>query len=234
MEPDQRPGASLEYLIQEDGWRRLLGPYLAGPGFANLWARVSSAYDESIIYPPKAEVFRALELCPPSTVKAVILGQDPYHGSGQATGLSFAVPAGTKLPPSLKNIFTEYNHDLGKGQIPSSDLMSWASHGVLLLNTCLTVEEGKAGSHADWGWRGLTEVILENLGRQPTSIVFILWGRHAQSFRGHIREDRHLVLSSAHPSPLSAYRGFFGSRPFSQTNRFLLSRGRDPILWAGG
>jgi uracil-DNA glycosylase len=221
--------------LGEESWREALGSILYSPELEDLWKRVEEAYQKKTVFPARDQVFSALELCPLRKVKVVLLGQDPYHGPGQATGLSFAVPQGQKLPPSLRNIFLELGGDLGvdqaKVQKPSSDLESWARQGVLLLNTSLTVEEGRAGSHSAWGWQRLTSKIVEILGASRSPLVFVLWGKHAQSLKKLICSDKHLILESAHPSPLSAYRGFFGSKPFSQANGFLESQGLAPIDW---
>lgn len=184
------------------------------------------------IYPPAGQVFRALELVEPEQVKAVILGQDPYHEPGQAMGLAFAVPQEClKLPPSLKNILKEYSEDWGKVPPAHPDLTKWAQQGVLLLNTILSVREHSAFSHQNIGWEAVTDAILRAISRQPQRVVFILWGAPAQAKRPLIDESRHVVLTAPHPSPLSAYRGFFGSHPFTTVNRLLAERGRLPIDW---
>jgi uracil-DNA glycosylase len=184
------------------------------------------------IYPKPDALFKALNATPLDAVEVVILGQDPYHGPGQAHGLSFSVPAGTALPPSLRNIFKELAADLGVKPPPSGYLGGWAEQGVLLLNAVLTVEGGAAGSHAGRGWERFTDKILAVLSREKTGLVFVLWGSYAQKKRALIDESKHLVLTSAHPSPLSAHRGFFGSRPFSQINAYLKATGQRPIDWA--
>ena len=184
------------------------------------------------IYPPAGMELRALELCPAERVRVVILGQDPYHEPGQAMGLSFSVPEGTKLPPSLRNIYTELADDLGKPIPQSGDLSHWAEQGVLLLNTVLTVERGKANSHSRWGWQEYTDGIIAALNRLPQPIAFLLWGAQAQKKASLIQTAApRLILKSAHPSPLSSYRGFFGSRPFSKINSFLQQQGEAPIQW---
>ncbi len=188
----------------------------------------------ALVYPPPGFRYRALELTPPGKVKAVILGQDPYHGAGQAMGLSFSVPEGVKLPPSLRNIFAELQTDLGIAPLQSGDLTSWAHRGVLLLNTALTVEAGKAGSHSGRGWERLTNACLAAIAERGDPAAFVLWGSHAQAVARTvpgIDSARHLVIASPHPSPLSAYRGFFGSRPFSRVNAFLGAQGHAPIDW---
>lgn len=182
------------------------------------------------VYPPEGKVFTALRLTPPQNVRAVIIGQDPYHEPGQAIGLAFAVPQETKAPPSLKNILKEYCSDLGN-EASSKDLTAWAKHGVLLLNTLLSVEEGKPLSHQNFGWQKLTDQILQACNSLPQTIVFILWGKNAIEKRRLIDENRHIVIAGPHPSPLSAYRGFFGSRPFSTANKLLAAKGAQPIDW---
>ena len=187
------------------------------------------------VYPPREDTFRALRLTQPQDVKCVILGQDPYHGPGQANGLSFSVSEGCKFPPSLRNIFQELASDL-ECEIPvSGDLTPWAQQGVLLLNSILTVEEGRPASHAHLGWNILTEAVLHALLTLEQPIVFLLWGRYAQQSVAAAKQGldlaRKKLLPSAHPSPLSARRGFFGSRPFSQVNAYLVSEGVPPIRW---
>lgn len=188
------------------------------------------------IFPPEDFVLYALEILPFEKVKVVILGQDPYHGEGQAHGLSFSVPAGIKAPPSLKNIFKEIEEDIkpdgGKSINDfSTDLSSWAKQGVLLLNSSLTVEEKKPGSHKNIGWAKLTDQIIEELSGQRTNLVFILWGAHALSKKKLINTNKHLILEAPHPSPLSSYRGFFGCKHFSKTNRYLEKHGIAYINW---
>ncbi len=185
------------------------------------------------VYPPREQIFAALELTPPSSVKVVILGQDPYHG-GQAHGLSFSVQRGVKRPPSLKNILTELEEDLGVSIEPDAgDLSAWAKQGVLLLNTVLSVRAGEAGSHINVGWEKLTDLIIRVVGCGPQPSVFLLWGKFASKKAVYIDLSRHLKVETPHPSPLSAYRGFFGSKPFSRSNAFLIQAGREPIDWAG-
>lgn len=185
----------------------------------------------SEIYPPEALVFNALNCTPFDSVKVVILGQDPYHGAGQAHGLSFSVPDGLKLPPSLLNICKELAHDLGYGMPLSGSLAAWAEQGVLLLNSVLTVEQAQAGSHQGKGWETFTDAIIKALSDQREHLVFVLWGSYAQEKGKVIDGSRHLVLSSVHPSPLSAHRGFFGSRPFSKCNEYLKANGIEEIDW---
>lgn len=190
--------------------------------------------NQRVIYPPKELRYKAIETCTPQSTKVVILGQDPYHGEGQAMGLSFSVPKDCKLPPSLKNIYKELEEDQGLPPSTSGDLSSWANQGVLLLNTVLTVEKANAGSHQKKGWEILTKAILEVLAKRETPLVFILWGSPAQKAAKDakvLEATHHKIITSVHPSPLSSYRGFFGSKPFSQTNKYLESQGLSPINW---
>lgn len=214
-------------------WARHLAPYLDETAFAALLERAEKAYDAGAVYPPRNEVFAALALTPPEKVRAVILGQDPYHEPGQAHGLAFSVRDGVRFPPSLRNIFTELQADLGTAAPRSGDLTAWAQQGVLLLNTVLTVEAGKAGSHKDLGWQTFTDAVFASLSSLPHPVAFVLWGAHAQKKAPIAAASPYprLVLQSPHPSPLSSYRGFFGSRPFSAVNRFLEAHGETPICW---
>jgi uracil-DNA glycosylase len=218
-------------------WRPALEPVLATPEARRLggWLRAEEDAGKQI-YPPRGQRLRALELTPLDAVKVVILGQDPYHGPGQAHGLSFSVPEGVRIPPSLQNIYKEMQNDLGIAPPAHGNLERWAQQGVLLLNNSLTVEAGQAGSHARRGWDAITDAAVAAVARQDAPCVFILWGSHAQAKAARIPElatnERHLILRSVHPSPLSAHRGFFGSRPFSQANAFLESHGRGAIDWA--
>ncbi len=217
-------------------WSPVLSPVLDSPEARQLggWIRAQEVGGAEV-YPPRGMRLAALELTPLDEVKVVILGQDPYHGPGQAHGLSFSVPDGVKTPPSLRNIFKELSSDLGVSPPPHGDLSRWARQGVLLLNNSLTVEAGKAGSHAGKGWDAITDACVAAVAARPEPTVFILWGSHAQAKAKRIPElsgqSRHLIIASPHPSPLSAHRGFFGSRPFSQTNDFLKAHGRKPIAW---
>lgn len=183
------------------------------------------------IYPPRPDIFNAFNLTPYSKVKVVIIGQDPYHGPGQAHGLAFSVRSGVKIPPSLVNIFKELSDDIGLSVPNHGCLESWARQGVLLLNNVLTVEEGKAGSHHKKDWEIFTDRVIELLNERKENLVFILWGNPAQKKAKSVDEKKHLILRSVHPSPLSVYRGFLGSKPFSQTNTFLTSKGITPIDW---
>ena len=189
-------------------------------------------YARTTVYPPKDQIFTAFKLTPPERVKAVILGQDPYHEPGQAHGLSFSVQKGVDIPPSLKNIYKELQDDLGIIPPDHGYLVRWAEQGVLMLNTILTVRAHEAMSHADKGWQTFTDAVMEKLDAMDRAMVFILWGKPAQKKEKLITNPKHLVLKSAHPSPLSSYRGFFGSRPFSATNDFLQKNGIAPIDWS--
>jgi uracil-DNA glycosylase len=184
-----------------------------------------------IIYPPQDKILHALHMTPFHRVRVVILGQDPYHGPGQAEGLSFSVPVGIPLPPSLKNIFKEIRDDLGIPLPHHGHLASWAAQGVLLLNTILTVEEGKPASHAGHGWEQLTDKIIKKLSDEREQIIFLLWGKHAQQKASLIDTQKHILLQAPHPSPLSAYQGFFGCHHFSQVNELLIKKGSTPIDW---
>ena len=192
---------------------------------------IEKEYETKTIYPPKQEIFRALNLCDFDDVKVVILGQDPYHGPNQAHGFSFSVKPGVQTPPSLRNMFKELNSDLGC-YIPNNGFLeSWAKQGILLLNTVLTVREGQANSHKGKGWEIFTDRVIELLNKREEPIVFILWGRNAISKEALITNPIHKIIKSVHPSPLSATRGFFGSKPFSKTNDFLVSINKEPIDW---
>ena len=216
-------------------WRAILEPVLASPQARALggWLQAEEAAGKAI-YPPRGQRLRALELTAPEDAKVVILGQDPYHGPGQAMGLSFSVPEGIRIPPSLRNVYTELESDLGIDRPGHGDLTRWAERGVLLLNNTLTVEDGKAGSHAGKGWDAITDACVAAIAAQDAPSVFLLWGSHAQKKAARIpglSDGRHLVIESPHPSPLSARRGFFGSRPFSRANAFLDAKGRGGIDW---
>ena len=218
-----------------DSWKPVLDPVLDSEEARRLggWLRAEEGAGKTI-YPLRGCRLRALELTPLDAVKVVILGQDPYHGPGQAMGLCFAVPEGVKVPPSLVNIYKELESDLGIARPTHGDLSAWARQGVLLLNNTLTVEAGQAGSHAGRGWDAITDACVAAVAARSEPSVFILWGSHAQTKAKRIpglRDGRHLVIESPHPSPLSAHRGFFGSQPFSRTNAFLESRGRRAIDW---
>lgn len=204
-------------------WRNVLDKEFEKPYFASLMAFVENAYSTTTVYPPKAKIFEAFNRTPFDRVKAVILGQDPYHEPDQAQGLCFYVPETVKPPPSLKNIAKEL------GKMP--DLLSWADQGVLLMNATLTVEAHKAGSHQKKGWEAFTDAAIKALAEKRDNLVFVLWGAYAQKKGEFIDRTRHLVIESAHPSPLSARRGFFGSQPFSRANAYLEERNIAPISW---
>ncbi len=212
-------------------WDNLLEDAFQTDRFLKLWAFLNEEYDQQVIYPAMHDIFNALRYTPYGSVRVVILGQDPYHGPGQAQGLSFSVQPDVSVPPSLQNIFRELRDDLGCPLPPDGHLKPWADRGVLLLNTVLTVRAGQAGSHRNQGWEPFTDRIITLLGQHPRPLVFMLWGRHAQSKVPLIPGDRHLILKAPHPSPLSAHRGFLGSRPFSRANRFLMNSGQSPIDW---
>lgn len=216
-------------------WRVVLEPVLATADSHRLAAfLMAEEAGGAMVYPPRGQRLRALELTPLDAVRVVILGQDPYHGPGQAHGLAFSVPDGVRQPPSLGNICKELASDCGVPRPASGNLEHWARQGVLLLNTALTVEAGKAGSHAGRGWEAITDAVVAAVAAGARPCVFILWGNHARKQAGRIAAlggGRHLVLESAHPSPLSARHGFFGSRPFSRANAFLAAAGRGAIDW---
>lgn len=212
-------------------WDELLAPLFQESWFRALTSRVKEAYAQTPCFPPIHSVFHALRLTAYRDVRVVILGQDPYHQNGQAMGLSFSVPEGVVFPPSLQNILSELQSDLGVRRPQSGDLTKWAKQGVLLLNAVLTVEENKPTSHAAFGWTRFTDAILELLNRKNDPVAFVLWGSFARSKKPLLTNPHHLILESAHPSPLSAYRGFFGSKPFSKCNSFLIQAGLPPIDW---
>lgn len=220
-------------VIDLGAWTPYLEQELRAPYFAALLQRVGAARAAGTVYPPEERTFFALSATPPERVRAVILGQDPYHEPGQAMGLAFSVPQGERLPPSLRNIFTELHTDLGLPQPSGGDLTPWAERGVLLLNTVLTVGRGAANSHAAWGWQRFTDAVLAAMAALPQPVAFVLWGGHAQKKAALAADSPYprLVLQAPHPSPLSAYRGFFGSRPFSKINAFLESAGSRAIDW---
>ena len=216
----------------EQSWRELLQAEFDKPYFASLAARLHEEKDAGIrIYPPGGMIFRAFDLCPLDKLKVVIIGQDPYHGEGQAMGLSFSVPEHISAPPSLKNIFKEISSDLGISMSGKPDLSSWAEQGVLLLNTVLTVRAGQAHSHASLGWETFTDKVISLINQHREGVVFLLWGSHAQKKGAIIDKQRHHVLKAPHPSPLSAHRGFFGCNHFVLANQWLEQRGETPIDW---
>lgn len=216
----------------EQSWKELLLEEFDKEYFKNLTKFIRSEYKIATVYPPAKFIFRALDTVPFDKVKVVILGQDPYHGPGQANGLAFAVNEGINLPPSLQNIFKEIKDDLGqKTENSSGTLLNWAQQGVLMLNATLTVRSRSAGSHQNKGWEEFTDAIIRKLSEKKDHLVFILWGAYAQKKGLVIDESRHLVIKSAHPSPFSAFNGFFGSKPFSQCNAYLIFNGKEPINW---
>ncbi|MDD4106742.1 MAG: uracil-DNA glycosylase [Candidatus Shapirobacteria bacterium] len=216
----------------EASWKKVLEEEFSEKYFQDLVEFVKQEYNNSTIYPPAKFIFNAFELTSFDKVKVVILGQDPYHGPNQANGLAFSVNDETKLPPSLVNIYKEIESDLGVKTInEGGSLDSWAKQGVLLLNATLTVKANQAGSHQNKGWEKFTDAIVKILSDKKENLVFILWGNYAQRKGLVIDEQKHLVIKSAHPSPLSAYNGFFGSKPFSQTNSYLIFSNQAPINW---
>jgi uracil-DNA glycosylase len=213
-------------------WDVILQPTFQEPYFVELVRRVKDEYRQYPCYPPIVDVFHALRLTSYEATKVVILGQDPYHNPGEAMGLAFSVPAGIALPPSLQNIFAELQTDLGINIPASGDLTAWAKQGVLLINAVMTVRQHQPASHQGLGWQTFTDHLLTLLNAKTTPVVFVLWGNFARGKRVLLTNPIHLVLESPHPSPLSAYRGFFGSKPFSSINRFLVSTGQRPIDFA--
>ena len=212
-------------------WNPILREELAQPYWAELQAFVAEERAHHQVFPPADEVFAALNQTPYASVKVVILGQDPYHGPGQAHGLCFSVRRGVPVPPSLRNIFTELRDDLGITPPRHGNLEAWARQGVLLLNTSLTVRAHQAASHHGRGWERFTDQVIRAVDAKPERVVFILWGAAARKKRALVDTSRHVVLESAHPSPLSAHNGFFGSRPFSRANAALEAAGREPVDW---
>ena len=217
-------------LIGND-WDKILKSELHEEYFYNLLKFVQSEYKRVTVFPPKNEVFKAFRYTPYKDLKVVILGQDPYHGEGEAEGLSFSVKKGIKKPPSLNNIFKELHDDLGYPIPIDGSLIPWAKQGVLLLNAVLTVIKDKAASHKDIGWEKFTDFVIKKINEKSDPVVFILWGNFARSKKKLITNKKHLIIESAHPSPLSAYNGFFGSHPFSRTNDFLEKNNIKPINW---
>lgn len=215
----------------EESWKEQLQPEFDKPYFRQLTDFVRSEYRQATVYPPGSLIFNAFNLCPFNKVKVVIIGQDPYHGPGQAHGLCFSVNDGVRFPPSLMNIFKEIREDIGTEPPSSGNLTRWAKQGVLLLNATLTVRAHQAGSHQRHGWEEFTDAAIRSLAEGREHLVFILWGAYAQKKGAFIDRGKHLVLASAHPSPLSAYNGFFGNKHFSQANVYLQAHGQEPIVW---
>jgi len=212
-------------------WTALLQREIGSERHTELQQFIAHERLVSTVFPPAQDVYAALELTPFESTKVVVLGQDPYHGLGQAHGLSFSVRGNTPIPPSLRNIFQELFTDVAIQREQNGDLTGWARQGVLLLNTTLTVREGEPGSHKDRGWEHITDTVMSALNEKPTRVVFVLWGAHARNKKTLITQAHHVVIESAHPSPLSAHRGFFGSKPFSQINSALEEAGLSPIKW---
>jgi len=216
----------------EPSWKTALQEEFGKTYFTELTEFIRKEYTQGAVYPPPKNIFRAFDLAPFNEVKVVILGQDPYHGPGQANGLCFAVEERVALPPSLQNIFKELKVDLGESvKHKTGDLERWAAQGVLLLNATLTVRARSAGSHQGKGWEEFTDAAIKALSEKRENLVFILWGNYAKAKGAHIDRSKHCVIESAHPSPFSAYNGFFGSKPFTKTNRYLAEHGVGPVDW---
>ncbi|AVI47480.1 uracil-DNA glycosylase [Bacillus licheniformis] len=218
--------------ILNDSWWQQLKDEFDKPYYQELREMLKREYAEHTVYPEPNDIYNALHYTSYENVKVVILGQDPYHGPGQAHGLSFSVQPGVNPPPSLKNIFIELQNDIGADIPNHGSLVSWAKQGVLLLNTVLTVRRGQANSHKGKGWEQLTDSIIDVLNKRDKPVVFILWGRHAQMKKERIDISKHFIIQSPHPSPFSARNGFFGSRPFSRANQYLEQIGDEPIDWS--
>ncbi len=214
-----------------NSWHQVLKNEFKKEYFQSLSRIIQEKYSSQTIFPPSNLIFNAFELCPFEEVKVVILGQDPYHGLGQAHGLAFSVPNDVKVPPSLKNIYKEIKSDLGKEIPTSGNLEHWAKQGVFLLNSTLTVEAGKPGSHQGLGWEIFTDAIIKKISDEKENVVFLLWGNYARAKKNLIDNKKHLVLEAPHPSPFSAHSGFFGSHHFSQTNSYLIKNDLSPIDW---
>lgn len=214
-----------------NSWQPILEEVTKEENYSQLRKFLKEEYKEQIVYPEMFDIWTAFQWTPFDEVKVVILGQDPYHGPGQAHGLSFSVQPGINIPPSLRNIYKELQDDLGIKPVNHGYLENWAKQGVFLLNAVLTVRAKEPNSHRGKGWEEVTNFAIESLNKREEPIVFILWGAAARKKRNLIDESKHFVLTSAHPSPLSAYRGFFGSKPFSQTNEYLVNSGQEPIDW---
>ncbi|KQR92481.1 uracil-DNA glycosylase [Chryseobacterium sp. Leaf180] len=211
-------------------WTEILAPIKNTPYFTNLWEKVKQEYATTKIFPPKKQIFRALEITPFDEVKVVIIGQDPYHNDYQANGLSFSVSDSVSAPPSLKNIFIELKSDLGIER-SSKELDDWGKQGILLLNATLTVRAHTPNSHKDIGWEMFTNYIIKEISDKKENVVFVLWGAFAQKKAELINQAKHFILKSPHPSPFSVHKGFFGSKPFSKINEYLLSKGLEAIKW---
>ena len=212
-------------------WDKVLETVWNSEGFKKFMSLVEKEYQNNVVFPPRDHIFEALKLTPYRDVKVVIVGQDPYHGVGEAHGLSFSVQKGVKVPPSLQNIYKELYDDLGVLPRSDGDLTTWAREGVLLLNAVLTVIKDSPASHRKLGWERLTDYIISKVNQKDTPVVFILWGNFAKEKKKLITNPKHLIIESPHPSPFSARYGFFGSKPFSRTNNFLIKNGIEPIKW---
>lgn len=224
---------NINHMTASNSWKHFLQTESQKPYFKQIYHELSQV-DTTItsIYPTEEERFTAYQLTSPADIKVVILGQDPYHGANQANGLAFSVHKNIPIPPSLRNMYKELADDIEGFQIPNhGSLTEWAEQGVFLLNTSLSVEASKAGSHSNIGWQHLTDATIREINEQCENVVFILWGSHAQKKIPWIDQSKHCIITSVHPSPLSAYRGFFGSKPFSQTNQYLVAHGKTPINW---
>ncbi len=215
----------------EQSWKKLLKDEFEKEYFKNLTDFVKQEYKTRTIYPPGKDIFKAFDLCPVDKTKVIIIGQDPYHGKGQAHGLCFSVKDGVKIPPSLRNIYKELNDDIGKEIPKTGNIEHWARQGVLMLNATLTVRAGNAGSHQGKGWETFTDAVIKKISTEKENLVFLLWGAYAQKKGQIINSEKHYILKSAHPSPFSAYNGFFGNKHFSKTNEFLKSKGLTEIEW---
>ncbi len=215
----------------EPSWKILLQEEFEKDYFKNLALFVKEEYKKHRIFPPGSQIFNAFNFCSLDQTKVVIIGQDPYHGPGQANGLCFSVAEGVRMPPSLVNIFKELKNDLDKDIPPHGSLERWAKQGVLLLNATLTVRASTPGSHQNKGWEDFTDTVIKKLSEEKEGLVFILWGAYAQKKGSVIDQGKHYIIESAHPSPFAAHRGFFGSKPFSKTNAYLLKNGKEAINW---
>lgn len=211
-------------------WSEVLAPIKSSEYFETLWKKVNEQYKTQKCFPPKNQIFRALELTPFDDVEVVIIGQDPYHNDGQANGLCFSVSESVTAPPSLKNIFTELKDDLNITRT-KKELDDWGQQGVLLLNATLTVQAHQPNSHKDLGWEKFTDYVIRQISEKKENVVFVLWGAFAQKKAALIDNSKHHILASAHPSPFSVYRGFYGSKPFSKINEYLEAKGKKPIAW---
>ncbi|MEW9108398.1 MAG: uracil-DNA glycosylase [Cytobacillus gottheilii] len=218
-------------MLLHNDWQEILKKEMEKPYFQQLIEFIEKEYEKETVYPPKQDIFNSLHHTDYAETKVVLLGQDPYHGAGQAHGLSFSVKPGVKIPPSLRNMYKELENDLGIPPANNGYLVKWAKQGVLMLNTVLTVREGEAYSHRGKGWEQFTDEIIKKLNEREEPVIFILWGKPAQEKMKLLNLEKHQVITSPHPSPLSARRGFFGSRPFSKVNAFLRAQGQQEIDW---